>query len=363
MVSRVCSVDAGTMFFQVAENIDNKIQLKEIRNAFVELEASEDIEQVLQQNDWQYVHDGKHYYVLGEDSMRVARMFPGKVELRRPMQGGVLNKGEDKKMLVMAKMIESSIGKAPDDNSLVCTCVSSDPIDGAVDNTFHKARLEGMFKRLGWHCKVIEEGHAVVLAEKPSITEKDGKTIPFSGIGISFGAGKVNCVLVYRGLSVLGMSAARSGDWIDKKVSEHTDKSLSQVTHIKENDLDFNNINYDDDVIFALDAYYTTMIEYVFKNFAKKFMSVKSEFEAPLDVVIAGGTSMPKGFKEKVESVIKELDLPFEIKRVVQSKDPRNAVVKGLLTQAIISQKKLKDNKIDKELDGEEKEDGENKQV
>jgi len=351
MASRVCSVDPGTMFFQVAENDSNgKLNIKEIRNAFVELEASEDIEQVLAQNDWQYVSDEKHYYIMGEDSMKVARMFPGKVELRRPMQGGVLNKGEDKKMLVMAKMIESSIGKAPDDQSLVCICVSSDPVDGAQDNLFHKVRLEGMFKRLGWNVKVIEEGHAVILAEKPIMIEADGSKTPFSGIGISFGAGKVNCVLAYKALPVLGMSAARSGDWIDKKVSEHTDKPISQVTNIKETKLDFNNIDYDDDVIFALDAYYTNMIEYVFKNFANKFAKVKSEFEAPLDIVIAGGTSMPKGFREKVESVVKNMDLPFKIKDVIQSKDPRNSVVKGLLTQAIISQKKLKNKKIDEML-------------
>ncbi len=352
MNSRAVACDAGTMFFQVAENDSNgKLNLKEIRNAFVELEASEDIEQVLSQNDWQYVSDGKHYYVLGEDSMRVARMFPGRVELRRPMQGGVLNKGEEKKMLVMAKMIESSIGKAPDNSSLVCTCVSSDPVDDAVDNTFHKARLEGMFKRLGWNVKVIEEGHAVVLAEKPSIVEANGKKVPFSGIGMSFGAGKVNCVLAYRGLPVVGMSATRCGDWIDKKVSDHTDKPISQVTNIKETKLDFNNIEYDDDVIFALDAYHSNMIEYVFKNFAKKFSKVKSEFEAPLSIVIAGGTSMPKGFKNKVESVVRDLDLPFKIKDIIQSKDPRNAVVKGLLTQAIISQKRLKSKEIDKMLE------------
>ena len=74
-MSRACGIDCGTMFFQTAENDkDGKLSLKEIRNAFVELEASDDIEQVLAQNDWQYVSDDKHYYVLGEDSMRVSRM-------------------------------------------------------------------------------------------------------------------------------------------------------------------------------------------------------------------------------------------------------------------------------------------------
>jgi hypothetical protein len=351
-MSKVYGVDCGTMFFQTAENSsDGTILLKEIRNAFVELEASEDIDQVLSQNDWQYVSDGKHYYVLGEDSMRVARMFPGKVELRRPMQGGVLNKGEDKKMLVMAKMIESSIGKAPDSTSLICTCVSSEPIDGAQDNLFHRARLEGMFKRLGWNVNVIEEGEAVILAENPSITDKDGKKIPFSGIGVSFGAGKVNCVLMYRALKVAGMSAERSGDWIDKNVSEQLGEPVAKVTSVKENKLDFNNIDYEDDIIFALNAYYENMIKYVFTNFAKRFAKEKGDYEAPFDIVIAGGTSMPKGFRDKVESVINGLDLPFEVGNVIHAKDPRNTVVKGLLTKAIISQKRLKEKVVDEALD------------
>lgn len=341
-MSRSCGVDVGTMFFQVAEK-DNSgdIRFKEIRNAFVELEASEDTEQILTQNNWQYVSDGKHYYVIGEDSMRVARIFPGKVELRRPMAAGVLNKGEDKKMLVLAKMIETSVGKPDDDKGVVCTCVSSDPVDGAVDNTFHRARLEGMFKRLGWNVKVIEEGHAVILSERPVLVEADGTEVPYSGIGMSFGAGKVNCVLAYRGLPIVGMSAARSGDWIDQKVSEQTDTPISQVTHIKETKLDFNSVDYDNDVLFALDAYYTNMLEYVFKNFAAKFSKVKSEFEAPVEIVVAGGTSTPPGFGKKIKSVISDLDLPFEVRTVRRANDPRNAVVKGCLTQAMISLKKM----------------------
>lgn len=345
-MSRAVGCDCGTMFFQVAENDPSgNIDFKVIRNSFVELEASEDTEQILTQNDWQYVSDEKHYYVIGEDSMRVARIFPGKVELRRPMQGGVLNKGEEKKMLVMAKMIESSIGKPPDEKSVVCTCVSSDPVDDAVDNTFHKARLEGMFKRMGWeNIKVIEEGHAVILSERPVLVEADGTQVPFSGIGMSFGAGKVNCVLAYRGLPIIGMSAARSGDWIDKKVSEQTDTPISQVTNIKETKLNFNKIDYDDDVQFALDAYYSNMLEFVFKKFSDKFSKVKSQFEAPLEIVVAGGTSMPQGFGRKITSVIAGLDLPFEVKEVKRASDPRTAVVKGCLTQAIISQKKMEVN-------------------
>lgn len=351
MSNKAIGWDPGTMFFQVAEKNGADIDINTIRNAFVEMEATDDIEQVLAQNKWQYISDGKKFYIIGEDSLKVAKMFPGKIELRRPMQDGVLNKGEDKKMLVMTKMLEDIVGQAPDKDSMICFCVSSESVDNDVDNTFHRARLEGMAKRLGYNTKVIEEGHAVVLAERPILIEADGTESPYSGIGISFGAGKVNCVLAYKGLPIIGMSATKSGDYIDQQVSKQTDTPIAQVTSIKEQKLDFNNIDYDDDVIFALNAYYENMLKYVFKNFAVKFQEVKSQFDAPLDIVIAGGTAMPKGFRDKVKAVINDLDLPFQIKDVKQSTDARNAVVKGCLTQAIISQKKLAASSADKMIE------------
>ena len=343
---RVVGVDVGTMFFQMAERThEGKMSIKSIRNAFVELPDSEDTEDILSNNDWQWVKDGKHYYILGEDSLRVANMFPNKIELRRPMQDGVLNKAEKQKMLVMAEMIESTIGKATSDRSVVCTCVSSPSADGSTDSTFHRARLSGMIQRLGWKVEVVEEGHALVLSERPIIIEKDelgeDVEVPFSGVGISFGAGRANCVLAYKGLQVIGTSVARSGDWIDKRVSEATGTPIAQVTRKKERMLDFEDVNYEDDVIFALDAYYGEMVTFVFNKFATQFSDVKSDFEYPLEIVLGGGTSMPKGFCRKVKEVIDGLDLPFEIREIRLANDSRNAVVKGCLAQAIRVKKRM----------------------
>ena len=138
-------VDVGTMFFQVANSKeDGTVNYKTIRNAFVEISDMDGIDDILKQNGWQYIKDGDNYYVMGEDSLRVAQMFPGKVELRRPLHGGVLNKDESKKMLVLAELIKSTVGDAPNDTSLICTCVSSESVDGSVDSTYHKARLTSM---------------------------------------------------------------------------------------------------------------------------------------------------------------------------------------------------------------------------
>jgi hypothetical protein len=145
------------------------------------------------------------------------------------MADGVLNKNEDKKLVVLAELIRASIGQAPDENSWVCTCVSSESVDNSADSTFHRNRLTALFTRLGWKVKIIEEAHAVILSERPTIIEEDGTVVPYSGIGVSFGAGRANCLLAYKGLPVIGMSVARSGDWIDTQVAEQTGTAISQI--------------------------------------------------------------------------------------------------------------------------------------
>lgn len=343
-MSRAVGVDVGTMFYQTAEkNADNTVKTQIIRNAFVEMAGGEDTKDTLKNNGWNFVQDGDKFYVTGEDAIKVAKAFPNRVEMRRPLADGVLNKGEDKKMMVLDYIVGSTISQAPDDKSLVCFCVSSPPVDGAQDSQFHKMRMGAMFTNRGWKVKVIEEALAVILSERPSVMELvDGveKEAPYSGIGISFGAGRVNCVLAYKGVQVIGMSAARSGDWIDKQVVDATGLPLAQVTSHKEKNLDFDALG-DTDLDAALDVYYGEMIRYVFSLFGKKFQEVKSEFDAPLDVVIAGGTSKPKGFVNKTKSVIQGMPLPFKVKDVRHARDPRNAVVEGCLAQAIVSQKRL----------------------
>ena len=342
-MGRAIGCDPGTMFFQTAEiKGDSEIAFQEIRNAFIELDVTEEASEALSQNNWKYIHDeaeGK-YYVLGEDALKMAKMFPGKLELRRPMKDGVLNKGEGKKMLVLSDIIERSLGKPTDELDIVTTCVSSPSVDGSSDSAFHRSRLQGMFSNAGWDVKVIEEAHAVILSENPTMQEEDGSEAKYSGMGISFGAGRVNCVLAYKGKAIIGMSAARSGDWIDNKVAEATDAPISQIIGAKEKRLDFNNLDFEDDVIIALDVYYGEMIKFIFNNFAAKFKEVKSEFPGDIEIVVAGGTSMPKGFIQKIEQVISGLNLPFEIKEIRRAKDPRTCVARGCMTHAIISQRR-----------------------
>ena len=271
--------DVGTMFCQCAKVTENgKTNISSSRNSFVEIDNSgSDLEEILLRNKWQYINDSGRYYVIGDDSLQVVKLFPNKLELRRPMQDGVLNKNEEKKNIVLGKIIESMIGQAPKQNCVVATCVSSQCIDDSLNSDFHALRLKSMFTRLGWNVKVIEEGLAVILNERPSCKDSNGVEIPYSGIGISFGGGRVNCVLAYKGLQIIGMSVSRSGDWIDKQVSGQTGAPISQILRKKETELDFNKINEDDDIIFGLSTYYDVMLKHVFNLFSKKFMEIKTD--------------------------------------------------------------------------------------
>ncbi len=346
-MSKAVGVDVGTMFFQAAEATPTgETAYKTIRNAFIELAKTEDINQMLQTKDgskFQYVEDDKHVYVIGEDAIRFARVLPGKVELRRPLKDGVLNAGEDQKILVLNELIRSSIGKAPDKKSVVCWCVSSPAVDGSANNTFHQRRVSGMFENQGWNVVTIEEGLAVILAENPSSVDKEGVRLPFTGIGMSFGAGRVNAVLAYKGVTAIGMSTSRSGDYCDREVSAQLNIPIAQATAHKENNLDFDNIDEENDLDFGYDAYTDEMIKFNVGKFCEKWNSKedKSDFDFPLDIVIAGGTSKPKGFIGKVERAIGKMDVPFKIREIRAAKDPRNTVVTGLLARATIAMKEL----------------------
>jgi hypothetical protein len=338
--TRIASADLGTMFFQTAEYLNNNtIDIKTIRNAFVQFDKGEDIEDILVQNKWRYIMDGEAYYVIGEDALKMSKLFPD-VELRRPMQDGVLNNSETKKILVLNELIRSTLGKASDDKSIVCTCVSSPSVDGSPDSKFHKAKITGMFDSLGWNVRVVEEAYAVLVEEKPFVVEPDGSKSLLSGICVSLGAGRANAVMAYRGVQRVGMSVARSGDYVDAMVAEQLGIPLSKVISKKERELDFDNLNEEDDILYALNVYYEDLLTYVFSHFAQEFAKNKMEYDWPLDIIFAGGTSTPKGFSTKAVEVINRLKLPFKVKDVKVSADPRNAVVKGCLALAMAAYRK-----------------------
>jgi len=79
-------------------------------------------------------------------------------------------------------------------------------------------------------------------------------------------------------------------------------------------------------------------MDYLIRNIIKKFevskinskLSKKSSQAEALPIVVAGGTSIPKGFAEMLRDRVEKSDFPFKISKIIVAADPLYTVAKGL---------------------------------
>lgn len=324
-----CGLDIGTMFLQVARD-DGKgnIVYNEVRNCYRELEYEPEFEETLKNQSVPYVKYENKLYVLGNAAYQQARMAEfahqqsgsNQEILKRPMRDGILNPDSPKiAMMIMRELlkncIEAGIGPARPGEVLFFS-IPANPVDSKINNTFHMKTWEKFLQSLGFDAIPLSEGLSIVYAENPKMYMPDNVTIPFTGLGMSCGAGQVNVCLAERGLPIDEFSVARSGDFIDENAARMTGQPKTKVLRVKEKDLDFNKIDENNEIILALDCYYEDMIRYVFGIFAKRFESNKGSIDFPIDLIISGGTASPPGFDKKVKNVLDRMNLPFEIKSI-----------------------------------------------
>lgn len=316
-------LDIGTAFIQCERDdlSGNGAISTTVRDCYLELPYEEDFEETLKTQGIHYIRDDKSIYVLGEDAFRQAGMSEfsakeGDEILKRPMRNGILNPSSPKTALVILRAIlkvcvEKEVGPSRK-GEVMYFSVPSVPVDSDLDPVFHSALCEQFFKDLGYDARPLGEGLAVVFGSNPKQFTKDGP-VPFTGIGISHGAGMVNFCLAERGRPICEFSVVRAGDWVDERVSLMTGEYKTKVARIKEKKLDFNKIDQEDPISVALDVYYTQLVSYVFGEFAKKFSSNKGFIEDPIEIVLSGGTASPPGFDKKVKKVLGDMSLPFKV--------------------------------------------------
>lgn len=347
-----CGQDFGTMFLVTCrENKDGKIQYNTVRDCYRVIDYDEEFEDTLKAQGASYVRDDSKIYVLGGDAYLQAGMAEfgagqaGSNEdiLQRPMKDGILNPDSPKMAMTimreLAKLcIEKDIGPARPGEVLYFS-IPADPVDSSINNKFHTMMVQRHLRSLGYDAYPLSEPLAVIFAENPKMYMPEGE-IPFTGIGISCGAGQVNFCLAERGLPLDEFSVARSGDWIDENAARMIGQPKTKVIRVKERRLDFNNIDPEDEVLLALECYYEELVNYVFGLFKKRFESNKGSIDHPIEIILSGGTASPKGFDQKVEKMIARMNLPFEIKRVRMAKDMLRTVAKGCYIRAKQAAKK-----------------------
>jgi len=91
-------------------------------------------------------------------------------------------------------------------------------------------------------------------------------------------------------------------------------------------------------ILDAVALYYLRLIDYVTKWIEVALSDSKSipKFSQPLPVVIAGGTSLAKGFIPAFEKSLRARDIPFDISEVRHATDALRSVSRGCLLASVL---------------------------
>lgn len=319
-------LDVGTANLLSAEQeIDNGVNVRSERNAFFEIPAEHaSNKSMLTRLGVPYATWQGRFYVLGNASFELANLFAR--EIRRPMCDGFLAPHEKDAIPMLNFMLERLLGAPQQEGEPVHFCVPAPSIDRENDTVYHEGVVAGLVKKMGYAPVSINEAHAIVYSE---LEEQD-----FTGITVSCGGGMFNVCVAYKSIPALTFSVSRGGDWIDEHVAKVMGMTRARATSIKENDVNLLAPRSREEEAVVL--YYRSLIEYVLSNLKQRFelASDVPQFTAPVEVVVAGGTSLVGGFTEVFAEELSKIQFPVQIARVRRAEDPFTSVVRGCLIAA-----------------------------
>ena len=270
-------------------------------------------------------------YALGEAAVNIAYTM-NQIELKRPMKDGCLNPKEKNAQQIMSLMIHGLVEKS-EENEVLYYGIPANAINFETDSDYHDHVLQAIFKAFEddkGHKVIpnpINEGLALIYAE---LKEKN-----YTGIGISFGAGMVNLCYAMFGAPVKNcqFSIVNSGDWIDKQSARATGETPAFINKAK-TDLDLTK-GQESLVLRAIKAQYEIMMQKTITEIKKGVEVGKPRNpDHPIDIVIAGGASLPNGFDKVFGEMISKAHMPFEVGQIIRPADPLYSVARGCLLAA-----------------------------
>lgn len=326
-------LDIGTSFLVTGKfSNDGKVHFTTFRDCFLELEPKTTInkkfiQKGLDDRSAPYIEKDDKFFVLGEEAFLMAN--ERHVNTRRPMHRGVLSPKEREAMPILREIIKRLLGKPRIENERLVFSVPGKPIDAEFDQLFHQDVLKSFISSLGFDVYPMNEAEALAYSE----LLEDGLT----GVAVSLGAGMVNVAVLSAGDAVLTFSTSKSGDWIDKQAAIATNLTNSIVQQEKEaSELNLMSPDPNNQVHQAIAVYYGNLIVYTLDQIAYDLSQSPSlpKFKDPVPLVVAGGTSLPKGFVQKFEQALSTVNMPINISEVRQANDPLHAVANGLVLAA-----------------------------
>lgn len=336
-------VDVGTSNLCVSrQKNDGSFEVKHHRNMLLPIECSQDSEDLLSNSKYLYIKSDNFFYVVGDDALKLSNAL-GRNDIVRPMQDGLLNPSLKSSQKLLNFILKAVVGSPIVENESLRFSVPSNPVDRPeMNNIFHTTVLTSFFQSLGYSARPINEALASLYFEDPCMTVEGEDLKHLSGYSLSFGAGMCNSCVAIGGMSVAEFSITKCGDFIDKSVATVTSEPIGKIIRTKERDFNLNE-EYEDSTKQALSIYYDEMINRVVRGIKSELSKTNRTFDGKLDIVLAGGTSMPKGFAERFGKAVKAIGLPFGVNEVRASNEPFYSVVQGCcLAARSDSQKKEK---------------------
>lgn len=332
-VPKGVGLDIGTSFLVAGRfEKDGKIHFKKLRDCFLELEPKSPInkkfiQKGLDDRKAPYVEKDGKFYVLGEDAFLMSN--ERHVNTRRPMVRGVISPAEKEALPILRELIKRLIGEPRAKDERLVYSVPGKPIDAEFDQVFHQEILGSFIKSLGFDAHPMNEAEALAYSE----LLEEGLT----GVAISAGGGMMNVAVLSAGDAVVNFSTSKSGDWVDQQAAIATNMTHSIVQQEKEGEgLDLMNPDPNNQIHRAIAIYYGNLIVYTLEQVAYDLRRSPSlpKFKDPVPLVVAGGTSLPKGFIAKFEQALGAVDMPVKISGVRHAADPLHAVANGLVLAA-----------------------------
>jgi hypothetical protein len=325
--------DVGTSFIVVSEEKNSKIEYREFRDAFYVIKpttpvAAKMVEKGLAGKKFIKDSDGS-FILLGKDAIEKA--IERNDNARRPMSKGVVSAKEKESRKILSFILQEVTGPPSEPNEKIVYCIPAQPVDiddEDFDVGYHEDVVDNIFKDMGYDPKSINEAEALCYAELSASN--------YTGLAISCGSGMQNICVMLNGEPTVMLSVTHSGDWLDRMVAIATGEKDSVVQAEKENGGFRIGEKNPNPVLDAMSAYYVRLIDYVTKNISNALQEhpLLPKFKEPLEIVIAGGTSLAEGYVEVFRAKLQDNGFPLSIKEVRHAQDPLHAVSKGCLIAA-----------------------------
>jgi len=330
-------LDIGTSFLVSAtkdpKNDDSPVEVKSIRDAFLDVDADQSIINMLKMSNFSYIQEEDNIYIIGEPALSIANLL--KREVRRPLSQGVISSGEydAEKMLVI--LLKDILKKPSYENEPVFFSIPAESIDKEMDVVYHEAIFKKIIESFGYRAVSMNEAAAIVYSNCAS----NG----FTALCSSFGAGMVNTALVYQTMVGMAFSVSRSGDYIDRSAAKAVGSTATRIMSIKERGVNLLDPTEGNPKQIrereAIIVYYRNLIHYVIETVKKEFKKEENKIELPDEIpwIISGGTAKAKNFLEffKREFEKERNNFPIGISEIRMANDPLGDVAKGLLIAAL----------------------------